>query len=57
MAMARTSWCALSLASTGRAAAIEVLRWDGAAFRSILRTETEAIDRGTWAGDTDGERR
>ncbi len=39
----------------GPPAAIEVLRWDGAAFRSILRTETEAIDRGTWAGDTDGE--
>src|SRR5688572_8988543 len=38
----------------GPPAAIEVLRWHGAAFRSMFRTETAATDRGPWAGDTDG---
>jgi hypothetical protein len=33
---------------------IEVLRWDGEAFRSIFREEGDGLGGGAWPGDTDG---
>jgi hypothetical protein len=38
----------------GELASIEVLRWDGTAFRSLLVEQSDLWMWGVWAGDTDG---
>lgn len=38
----------------GESATIEVLRWDGTAFRSLVVEQSDAWMWGLWVGDTDG---
>ena len=45
----RTQW-----EINGGTGVVDVLRWEGEAFRSILREEGEALIGGAWAGNTDG---